>query len=310
MRHVFLGSPPFGTPVLRHLIQSRHETAGVVTPPDRPRGRGRSVEPSPVAALASENHLQPIRPQTTRDPAFLESLRRLEPAVLVVASFGEILREELLHLPPEGSLNVHASLLPHWRGAAPIQRAIAAGDRETGISVQRMVAALDEGDVLLERRTPIGADESAGELLERLAELGGEAIVEALDRLQDGSATFTPQDPERATYAPKLAKSDGHVDWTRSAEDLARHVRAMTPWPGAHTRLPDGRELAILRATPHPRVPTGPPGALQDDPRALRVATGQGTLELLEVKPAGKGAVAGDAFLRGARLPAGATLGG
>jgi len=308
MRLVFLGSPPFGTAVLRALAASAHAVLAVVTPPERPQGRGRALRPSPVARIAREHGLALVQPATTKDPAFARELGALEPEVLVVASYGEILRRDVLELAPRGALNVHASLLPRWRGAAPIQRAILAGDAETGVSVQRMVLALDEGDVLLEERTPIGREENAGELLERLAELGGRAIVAALDLLQIGRATFTPQDASRATYARKLAKEEGLLDWSRPAEELARVVRAMTPWPGARTSLPDGRELGVLAA----RVAEGfdaAPGTLADSRDALRVATGAGGLELLTVKPAGRAAMSGAEFLRGARLASGARLG-
>jgi methionyl-tRNA formyltransferase len=215
----------------------------------------------------------------------------------------------VLELAPHGALNVHASLLPRHRGASPIQAAILAGDLETGVSIQRMVLALDEGDVLLERSTPIGSDESAGELLVRLAELGGEAACDALDRLAAGRATFTPQDPARATWARKIDKHDGDVDWTRDAASIERHVRAMTPWPGARALLDDGRggtkDVVLLRVT---RADTcsATPGAVLEAERRLVVATGDGALEVLELKPAGTPAMDGASFLRGARLAPGA----
>jgi len=228
VRLIFLGSPPFGTPVLRHLLDGRHDVAAVVTPPDRPRGRGRALVPSALSVLAREAGVDLVQEPTPRDGApFLAALRRFEPEVLVVASYGVILRAEVLELAPRGALNVHASLLPRWRGASPIQRAIMAGDAETGVSVQRMAAALDEGDVLLERRTPIGAHETGAELLARLALLGGEAIEAALDALQEDRASFTPQDPALVTYAKKLNKEDGILDWTRPAAELERQVRAL-----------------------------------------------------------------------------------
>jgi methionyl-tRNA formyltransferase len=306
LRLVFMGSPPFATPVLEHLLASSHEVAALVTPPDRPRGRGRAVVESPLAARARAAGAGVMQPATTRDPAFARSLAGFAPDVLCVASYGEILRAEVLELAPHGALNVHGSLLPRWRGAAPVQAAIAAGDLHTGVSVQRMVLALDEGDVLLERRTPIGADEAAGQLLARLADLGGAALVEALDLLASGAATFTPQDDERATYCKKLEKEDGRIDWARGTAVLERHVRAMHPWPAARTALPDGRELVVLRA--RAAAGAGAPGTLLPGAAAV-VATADGALELLEVKPAGKGAMDGAAFLRGARIEAGARLG-
>ena len=241
MRVAFLGSPPFATPVLRKLLDSRHEVVALVTRPDRPGGRGLAVRVSPLVELARERGIRVLQPETTKDPAFVAELRELAPDVLLVASYGEILRRDVLDLAPKGALNVHASLLPRHRGASPIQAAILAGDPETGVSVQRMVLALDEGDVLHEVSTPIGAHENAGELLERLSGLGGEAAVQSLDLLERGRAEFRPQDPARATYARRIKKEEGRIDWSKSAIELDRHVRAMTPWPGARTAGPHGR---------------------------------------------------------------------
>lgn len=308
MRVVFLGSPPFALPILEALLASSHRVLALLTPPDRPRGRGRTVQRSPLAALADSRGVPVLQPATTRDPELVAELRALAPDVLVVASYGEILRSEVLDLAPHGSLNVHASLLPRWRGASPIQRAILEGDPVTGVSVQRMVPALDEGDVLHTVETPLERGETAGELLARLAALGGPALVEALDRLESGGAVFTPQDPHQVTYAPKLTKDQGWIDWARPALELERQVHGLNPWPAARTLLPDGRELVVLRARAHPGAPGAQPGELVGGD-GLRVAAGEGCLELLEVKPAGKGAMEGSAFLRGARLEAGQVLG-
>jgi methionyl-tRNA formyltransferase len=308
MRYVFLGSPPFAVPVLEALLGSGHVALGLVTRPDRPRGRGRAVQTSPLVELAASRGLPVLQPETTRSPEFVDALLALEPDVLVVASYGEILRTEVLELAPSGALNVHGSLLPRWRGAAPIQAAIAAGDPETGVSIQRMVLALDEGDVLLERRTPIGPEDTAGELFERLARLGGEAAVEALDRIEQGEARYTPQDPALATYAPKLDKRDGDLDWSRPAVELERRVRAMHPWPGARAAAPGGKALVVESA----RLATGEGAAgelLEAGPRCV-VACGEGALELLRVKPAGKKAMDAADWLRGARLEVGSRLAG
>lgn len=303
MRLLFLGSPPYAGPVLDALLASRHEVRGVVTRPDRPRGRGRRVERSPLAEAADARGIPVLQPESTRDEAVQAELRALDPEVLVVASYGEILREPMLQLAPHGALNVHASLLPRHRGASPIQAAILAGDATTGVSVQRMVLALDEGDVLHELETPIGPDETSGELFDRLATLGGRAIVEALDLLESGDAVFTPQDPARATYARKLEKSAGVVDWTRSAVEVDRRRRAMHPWPGAVTTAPNGARLTITAArvaTDAPPTSVAPGTLLEVTPRCL-VACGDGALELLEVKPAGKRAMPVADWLRGAR---------
>ncbi len=315
MRVVFLGSPPFATSVLERVAASAHTLVGLVTPPDRPKGRGQKTESSPLADFARARSIPVLQPATTKDAEFVERLRALTPDVLLVASYGEILRRDVLELAPHGALNVHASLLPRWRGASPIQAAILAGDAETGVSVQRMVLALDEGDVLIEKRTPIDAHENAGELLLRLAVLGGEAAVEALDTLANGRAHFTPQDPARATYARKIPKERGTIDWTRSAEE-PHATRAFTPWPGARTRAPDSgsrtrvgeQELTVLQARIAADPTQAPPGTLLDPATAL-VATGAGALELQRVKPAGKGAMDARDWLRGARLPSGARFG-
>jgi methionyl-tRNA formyltransferase len=317
MRLLFLGSPPFAGPVLEALLASPHEVCGLVTRPDRPRGRGRSVALSPLAEAARAHGVPVFQPESTRGADAQAPLRALEPEVLVVASYGEILREPMLELAPHGALNVHASLLPRHRGASPIQAAILAGDETTGVSVQRMVLALDKGDVLHELTTPIGAEETAGELFDRLALLGGRAAVEALDLLESGAAVFEPQDDALATYAGKLEKSAGRIDWSLGADEIDRTRRAMHPWPGATTTAPDGKPLKITaaRLVPDADVPAvlknahpAPGTLIEIKPRCI-VACGAGALELVEVKPAGKQAMAADAWLRGARWEVGAQLG-
>jgi methionyl-tRNA formyltransferase len=309
MRCVFLGSPPFAMPVFEAVLESGHVVLALVTRPDKPRGRGRGVQPSELVELARARGVPVLQPESTKSPGFVAELRALVPDVLLVASFGEILSRELLELAPHGALNVHGSLLPRWRGAAPIQRAIAAGDEVTGVSIQRMVPALDEGDVLLERRTPIGPADTAGELFERLAAMGGEAAVEALDQLGRGEAHYRPQDPEQATYARKLQKENGDVDWSCGAIELERHVRAMSPWPGALATTPDGKPL-VIEAARVAELSGGAPGELLEVAPRCVVATGAGSLELLTVKPSGKRAMDAPAWLRGARLGVGSRLAG
>jgi methionyl-tRNA formyltransferase len=307
-----MGSPPFALSVLQALLHSEHETALLVTLPDRRRGRGRSISRSPLAALADEAGIEVLQPETTRDEAFVRELARREPEVLVVASYGEILREAVLELAPQGALNVHASLLPRWRGASPIQHAILAGDPRTGVSIQRLVRALDAGDLLLSEATPIDAEETAGELLERLAALGASTLLRALDALATGQARFMPQDPDAVTLAPKLRKEDGLLDWSRPAAELARRVRAVTPWPGARTTVigtGEPREIVVTRAR-LASAPELPPGQPSGQPAGTLIGSGDGCLvraaddwlELLEVKPAGKAAMSGADFLRGARF--------
>lgn len=309
MRLVFLGSPPFATPVLERVLASRHTVLALVTRPDKPSGRGLKTAASALAALAQSRGVPVLQPGTTRDPMFVAALRALGPDAILVASYGEILDGELLELAPRGAFNVHASLLPRHRGASPIQAAILAGDAETGISIQRMAVALDEGDVLLEERLPIGPRENAGQLLERLAVLGGESAVRALDLLESGRAAFTPQDPVRSTYARRVRKEQGRIDWSKSALEIDRLVRAMTPWPGARTFAPGGKEIVVLEGQAgglRPGSPRGEPGSILEVDRGLFVATGSGEFELLAVKPSGGVRMDGAAWLRGARLAPGA----
>ncbi len=309
MRLVFFGSPPFATPVFARVLESRHVVAALVTRPDRPSGRGLKVETSPLAVLARTRSVPVLQPPSARDPAFVAAVRALEPDVLLVASYGEILGRDLLELAPRGALNVHASLLPRHRGASPIQAAILAGDAETGISIQRMVLALDEGDLLLEKRAPIGPRENASELLDRLTVLGAEAALAALELVEAGKAVFTPQDAARATYARRIRKEQGRVDWTKRSAELVRHVRAMTPWPGARATAPGGKEIVLLdaEAAEIPRgSPPQEPGTILGSERGLLVATGDGALAVFGVKPAGGVRMHGAAWLRGARIAPGA----
>jgi methionyl-tRNA formyltransferase len=309
VRLVFLGSPPFATPVLARVLESRHAVLALVTRPGKPVGRGLAVRPSPLAELVRSRGVPVLQPNTARDPAFVTSLRVFAPDLLLVASYGEILDNDLLDLAPHGALNVHASLLPRHRGASPVQAAILAGDRETGISIQRMVLALDEGEVLLEERTPIGDRENSGELMLRLAVLGGEAAVRALDLVEAGRARFERQNPAFATYARRIRKEHGRIDWSKSGAEISRHVRAMTPWPGAHTTAPGGRGLVLLDAREvalPPGAPAAQPGTILEAGSGLAVAAGAGALEILSLKPSGGVRMDGVAWLRGARLAPGA----
>ena len=298
------------------MSESRHDLSLVVTRPDLPRGRGRSIERGAVAALGDELALPVLQPKTTRDGAFVEALQEQRPDVLIVASYGEILNEEVLAVPAIAPLNVHASLLPRHRGSSPIQAAILAGDANTGVSVQRMVLALDAGDVLLERAVEIKKEENAGELHDRLALLAGEAAVAALDLLVEGAAEFHPQEEPLVTVTRRLRKDDGRLDPSlMNAADLVRHVRAMTPWPGARTELfrSNGERLAftvhaaqIVEMSPWDGAQAGD---LCVEGERLFLALATDCVELTRVQPAGKRPLAASDFLRGARLEAGARLG-
>lgn len=308
MRIAFLGSPPFAVPIFQRLLESSHSVVLLVTQPDRPRGRGMKIEASMLVELAQARGIPVLQPHSTKTPEFVAALRACAPDVLLVASYGEILRQEVLDLAPRGALNVHGSLLPRWRGAAPIQAAILAGDHESGVSIQRMVKKLDAGDVLLEVRTAIGPEETSAELFDRLAQLGAQATLQALASIEAGTAQYTPQDETRVTHAHKLEKAHGRIDWSRSASELARQVRAMNPWPLARCGDGKGGELVVLRARPLEMAHQLEPGCANLDAGHLRVACGQAQLELLEVKPAGKGAMQAADWWRGARLPLGTKL--
>jgi len=307
MRIVFAGTPEFAVPPLAALCASRHDVVGVLTQPDRPAGRGRKLATSAVKDFALQQELPIAQPATLRTAEGREPLVRWQPDVLVVVAYGLILPVEALALPRFGCLNIHASLLPRWRGAAPIQAAILAGDAVTGVSIQRMVKKLDAGDVLLERRTPIGADETSGDLFTRLSELGAEAALEALALLESGKARFTPQDEALVTHVGKLDKAQGRVDWSRSAMEIERMVRGLNPWPLARCADGKGGELSILRARVHDTT-VADVGALRFVDGCVLVGCGAGTLELIEIKPAGKGAMKAADWWRGARLPEGASL--
>ena len=316
LRVVFLGSPPFGTPVLQALSASRHELSLVVTRPDLPRGRGRTIERGAVAELGDTIGVPVLQPKTTRDASFAEALREQSPDVLVVASYGEILNEDVLAVPSIAPLNVHASLLPRHRGSSPIQAAILAGDAKTGVSVQRMVLALDAGDILLERAVEIGEDECAGELHDRLSVLAGTAAVDALDLLAGGDVVFSPQEEELITMTRRLQKNDGRLEHSdMSAEDFVRHVRAMTPWPGARTDLFKGDEEGLpftvhaAQATELSLWEGAAVGDLSAVDGRLFLALNTECVELTKVQPAGKRPMPVSDFLRGARLEEGARLG-
>lgn len=292
-RVVFAGTPEFAVPSLQALLADGWPVVGVLTQPDRPAGRGRRLVPGPVKRAALSGGLPVLQPVGLRDAESRASVAALEPELVVVAAYGLLLPQSVLDLPRLGCINVHASLLPRWRGAAPIQRAILAGDGETGISIMRMVRRLDAGPIHLMRRLAIGDQETAGELHERLASLGGEALIAALPGIVAGSLPAEPQPETGVTYAAKLEKDEARLDWSLSAARLARQVRAFNPWPVAETSL-DGVRVRVWRARALAGDPTAEsmpdmPGTLRvDGGRRLKVATGEGWLELLEVQWPGK----------------------
>ena len=297
MRIVFFGTPEFAVASLRALLRERFTVAGVVTQPDKPQGRSRSTLVPPAVKLAAVDAglpvLQPARPV---GDLFLAGLRRLEPDLGVVVAYGHILRREVLDLPARGMVNVHASLLPRFRGAAPIQHAILSGDRETGISIMRMEEGLDSGPVLHRVATPIAEGETAGSLTSRLATLGAGALVEALSLMSAGAGAAMPQDADGATYAPKISREIARLDWSRDAASLERQVRAFDPAPGAWTSL-DGAPVKLFGGMP--AVGGGEPGTVLAASDRLVVAGGTGAIAVSEVQPAGRNRLPVEDWVRG-----------
>lgn len=284
-RIAYAGTPEFAVPALRAIAASGAEISIVLTQPDRPAGRGRRLTPSPVKVAAQELGVGVAQPVSLRDPAVLEPLGS-PPDLLVVAAYGLLLPKHVLEWPRLGCVNLHASLLPRWRGAAPIQHAILAGDALTGISLMQMDAGLDTGPVLATRSIPIRPHVTAGELHDQLAVLGAELLADSLPDLLAGQLVATPQAETLATVAPKLAKSDAALDWRRSAIELERQVRAFNPWPVAEASLDDGRRLRVWEAVAMPAAGAALPGAILDAGRAgIDVATGDGALRLVKVQP-------------------------
>ena len=316
MRVVFMGTPDFALPALEGLLDAGHDVALVVSQPDRPAGRGRQPTPPPVARFARDRGLPLFQPASLKPPEAFARIRAAGPNVIVVVAFGLLLRREVLDLPPLGCLNVHASLLPRWRGAAPIPAAILAGDQETGVCLMRMEVGLDTGPVLACARTAIGEWDDTPGLTERLANIGRELLLLTLPRWADGQLTPVPQNEQLATYAPKIEREDARLDWSLTAIDLWRRVRAYRGWPDAFTTW-KGRQLKVLAASPAPPhtaiPPDAPPGRVVSTEiggfQCLGVSTGDGILMLDIVALEGRGANNVAAFARGHRDFIGADLG-
>jgi methionyl-tRNA formyltransferase len=295
MRVVFMGTPDFSVPALRALAAAGHDIACVYTQPPRPAGRGQAPRPTAVAAAAAGMGLPVRTPATLRDPAEQAAFAALGADVAVVVAYGLILPQPVLDAPRQGCLNIHASLLPRWRGAAPIHRAVMAGDAETGVCIMRMEAGLDTGPVLLRQALPIGPGDTTGDLHDRLAALGAEMIVQALDRLP--SLTATPQPAGGVTYAAKIDKAEARVDWSLTAVQVDRLIRGLSPHPGAWTDV-GGERVRLLRSAP--AEGSGEPGAVL---RGFSVACGTGAVEITEIQRAGKRPMPAAEALRGWRLP-------
>jgi methionyl-tRNA formyltransferase len=303
-----MGSPRFSVPTLDALVDV-YQVVGVVTQPDRPAGRGSRLRP-PAVKIAAEAHALPVfQPESLDTPEALAQLEAWEPDVIVVVAFGQLLPPPILDLPPHGCLNVHASLLPRWRGPAPVTAALMAGDGVTGVTVMRMDEGLDTGPIIAQREEPIRPQDTAKTLTRRLAQMGADLLVDTLPAYLAGELEPRPQAEEEATYSRLLTKEDGRLDWSRPAVELDRQIRAVTPWPGAFTTC-QGRRLKILRAEPLPDWQAeGPPGTVVCLDDGAAVITGEGALKLLEVQLAGRKALPIEPFLCGQRDFIGADLG-
>jgi methionyl-tRNA formyltransferase len=314
---VFFGTPQFAVPSLEHLIASRHDVRGVVTQPDRPRGRGQKVVDSPVKATARRHGIPVLQPARLRDPAVTEAIAAWSPDLGVVVAYGKLIPPDQLQIPRFGMINVHASLLPKFRGAAPVHRAIIAGERETGVTIMQVVDALDAGDMFAAARRPIGPDETSEEVERDLAVSGARLLVDVVDRIDAGTATREAQDDNRSTYAPRLRKEEGLLDWTLPAADVHNRVRGLYPWPHAYSYL-DGSRFILLKthviAPPEggddPELaPTrsSSPGEIVDVSRdAIQVATGDGVIAIDELQAEGRRPVTTREFLAGRPLRPGA----
>lgn len=308
IRIVFFGTPEFAVPSLRALLAGADPVVGVVCQPDKPAGRGQQVAAPPVKREALAAGVPVLQPEKLRTPDFAEVLRPLRPELIVVAAYGRILPATLLQLPRYGCINVHASLLPKYRGAAPIQWAIVGGEERTGVTIMQMNERMDAGDILLQRATPIGADETYGELQNRLADLGAAALRDALGQLHGGKLCRQPQREAEATPAPMIKKADGRIDWTQPARSIARLVRAFNPWPSAFTLL-EGKLLKIYRAHPIDTAAGALPGTVGAIADGITVAAGQGALVLDELQLEGRKRLQAGEFVRGGHLHIGTMLG-
>jgi methionyl-tRNA formyltransferase len=307
MRIVFMGTPEFAVPSLKALIESGDEVVAVVTQPDKPKGRGLEVTPPPVKTLAQKYGIPVLQPQKIKTEEFLKQLEELRPDIICVVAYGKILPKGILELPRYGCINVHASLLPKYRGAAPINWAIIRGEKVTGITTMKMDEGMDTGDILLQREVPIEDEDTAETLSHKLSLTGAEVLIETLNLLKEGKLKPIPQNHSQATYAPMLKKEDGEIDWGKTAEEIKNLVRGTLPWPGAYTFL-DNKILKVYKV----RVVEGqgkPGEVIKSDKETLRVATGENALDILELQIEGGKRLDTATFLRGRKIREGTILG-
>ena len=306
MRIVFMGTPDFAAAILERLISTGRNVVGVFSQPDKPVGRKQIIEATPTKKLAQEHGIPVFQPTKMKDGTALEMMKSLSPALVVVAAYGRILPKDLLDVPPLGCVNVHGSLLPKYRGAAPIQWSVINGDAVTGVTTMYMAEGMDTGDMILKLETEIGENETAGELFERLAVLGADSIEKTLALFDEGSVPRTPQNDAEATMAPMLKKEMGELDFTKSAEEIHNLVRGLCPWPVAFTFV-DGKSMKVYRADKAEGF-SGAAGELLDEKRFI-VGCGNGAVELVTLQPEGKKQMSGGDFIRGKRLIKGMNIG-
>ena len=305
MRVVFMGTPDFAVPTLKALIKE-HEVQAVITQPDRAKGRGKKMQPSPVKIVALEHDLPCWQPQSLKDDDVLKELKVLQPEVCVVVAFGQILPREILHLPRYGCINVHASLLPKYRGSAPIHRAVINGEKITGVTTMQMDVGLDTGDILFCAQTEIGKETTVGELHDVLAQMSPKLLLETLTKIEAKTIEPKPQEDAASSYAPPITKEDERIDWNKKTLEIFNLVRGLNPWPGAYTEF-KGKRLKIWRVKPHSLE--GKPGEiLEIFPDSFAVATANGSVLINELQPAGKKRMPAEAFLRGNQFQIGDTL--
>jgi methionyl-tRNA formyltransferase len=307
VRVLFWGTPEFAAAPLRALIGEGFDVVGVVTQPDKPQGRARTIIPSVVKQIAQEEEIPLLQPKNARDPELPEKLKALQPDIGIVVAYGHILPQKIIDLPAKGTLNIHASLLPLLRGAAPIQAAIKQGLAETGVTIMRVVSALDAGPIILQAETPILADETYGELQDRLSELGALSLIEALSLISIGSGKETPQDDARATYAAKITRESSRIDWGASALEISRLIRASDPKPGAYTQTPNF-DVKLFGPKLMDGI-KGEPGEVLKTKGELVIACGLDALRIAEVQPSGKSRMPSEEWIRGRGIAVGDRFG-
>nr|WP_317427325.1 methionyl-tRNA formyltransferase [uncultured Blautia sp.] len=306
MRVIFMGTPDFATGTLEEIVLAGHEVVGVVTQPDKPKGRGKNLMPTPVKEVAMKYNLPVYQPKKVREPEFVEVLRGLKPDVMVVAAFGQIISKEILEMPKYGCINVHASLLPAYRGAAPIQWAVINGDKESGVTIMQMDEGIDTGDMIEKVVVPIAEDETGGSLFDKLSQAGAKLCVKVLQDLEDGKAVREKQPEESTTpYARMIDKKMGAIDWEKPAKEIEQLIRGLNPWPSAYTRL-QGKTLKIWKAEVLLEHSQEAPGQITEVTKdSIVVQTGQGRLKILELQLEGKKRMDAASFLRGYALKEG-----